>query len=285
MFMNSLIHLLEVTTLILVGVLIIQVSRCYLNFTRMEQAQSKLKESNKSRSLSVRINIASSENKDPVSDVYRKPIAADSEPKSVPVTVLPKKQETSLSDPQPASTSSTRQATSTAQTAPSTHQSTSSIENQNQQEVSQPAASLNGQILNDYIGEFFSEPVQANIEAFRNPVETVTTKLSSAPASQELEEQVSPGVVEKSVSEKDNDEIIVVETHVKKITPVILSDDTLDSESLPILTEMAQASELLGDDSVITVMPENDGGDVSEKVMSDKVVHAMLDEARLVCAS
>ena len=41
------------------------------------------------------------------------------------------------------------------------------------------------------------------------------------------------------------------------------------------------------DDSVITVMSPVKGASVNagENVMSDKVVHAMLDEAKLVCVS
>jgi len=41
------------------------------------------------------------------------------------------------------------------------------------------------------------------------------------------------------------------------------------------------------EDSIITVMPSAAGetGRKTEKVMTDKVVHAMLDEAKLVCAS
>lgn len=45
--------------------------------------------------------------------------------------------------------------------------------------------------------------------------------------------------------------------------------------------------EELEEDSIITVMSSasNEAGSDSEKVMTDKVVHAMLDEAKLVCAS
>ena len=41
----------------------------------------------------------------------------------------------------------------------------------------------------------------------------------------------------------------------------------------------------LEDDLVITVNAESNAGSPSDRVMSDKVVHAMLDEAKLVCVS
>ena len=229
MFMNTLIHFLEGTTLVLVGLLIAQVSRCYLNFVRMEQAQESLAESNCTRTMSIRVNISSTDNCSPApkinvktDELALKELAPKEEPT---VNTL----ETSI---QPKSSESTS----------------------------------NDQILNDYIGEFFSEAVSPDIQAFKHfSVESQASEVEELPS-----------------VEPESDEIIIVESR-STISPVIIDESGFEDEDLPVLTEIATSS--LEDDSIITVAPANTGHQPSENVMSDKVVHAMLDEARLVCAS
>jgi len=95
--------------------------------------------------------------------------------------------------------------------------------------------------------------------------------------------------VQKSLSE---DDYIKVEQEL--LTPVITDPSSLE----PVIIESTRALNVPtlidaisfdeeGDDSVITVTPLSSGqtGEFCDKVMSDKVVHAMLDEANLVCVS
>lgn len=255
MFMNSLIHLFEATTLILVGVLIVQVYRCYLNSTRMERAQSELSQVETSaRRMSVRINISSS--------------SQGASPKPQLLVA--------------------EQDMSSAGTEIVDHCSASaSDKNDDDAPLSSQEANSNGQILNDYIGEFFSEPAQVDIQAYKRPIEQ---EVSSAKETLEPEDLpivqslASSKGLDQLVPESESDEVIVVESQTK-ITPVILDEGVAEPDNLPVLTEMASIEELVEDDSIITVGPESDSSDPSDKVMSDKVVHAMLDEARLVCAS
>lgn len=264
MFMNSLIHLLEVTTLILVGVLIVQVYRCYLNFTRAEQAQGELTQVEATvRSMSVRINISSS-GRTATPSLKQKTDEVLATDFKMPVT----------------------DAETTQLELKSRHAEKLDIDARSQEPALVSKSNLegvnsNGQILNDYIGEFFAEPERADIEAY---------KLESARGGSIDDVPITP--VESSVemseplTDQDKDEVIVVESHCK-IQPVILESDELDLDSLPILTEIAtiEEPEQLEDDSIITVMSQHDNQQSNAKVMSDKVVHAMLDEARLVCVS
>lgn len=93
-------------------------------------------------------------------------------------------------------------------------------------------------LLNDYIGEFFSEPVKAaDIMPFKS---AASESASTVAATTDVEVAQAPGVAEQKELE---------------------------------------------DDLVITVNAESNTGSPSDRVMSDKVVHAMLDEAKLVCVS
>ncbi len=112
----------------------------------------------------------------------------------------------------------------------------------------QPAAQATSTaILNDYIGGFFEAPT-ADITAFRAaaPVAAKTAVEREAPAEQTVAE-----------------------------SPITESMEELE---LPVLSEEI-------DGEIIMVAAEDSDVAESDRVMSDKVVHAMLDEAKLVCAS
>ena len=63
---------------------------------------------------------------------------------------------------------------------------------------------------------------------------------------------------------------------IKTLEAVLVEDD-----AIPTLKELSD----LESESFITVASSNNDSEQSNKVMSDKVVMAMLDEAKLVCAS
>lgn len=106
-------------------------------------------------------------------------------------------------------------------------------------------------LLNDYIGEFFSEPVKAaDIMPFKN-------------SGSELASAVGKPLHSEAV---DLANVATAEVEVAQAPAV-------------------SAQKELEDDLVITVNAESNSGSPSDRVMSDKVVHAMLDEAKLVCVS
>ena len=267
MFMNSLIHLLEAVTLLLVGVLIVQVYRCYLNFNRAAVAQAKV-----GRSFSLQINIPSR---------LAEPRIGSSKSAVLAKTMLEKAM---IAD---ASTADTNDGNGTRfQTKLDAESESSSVSD-----------NANDQILNDYIGGFFAEAVQPDIAAFRNEVSEVpaVSKLETACSKTELSSQSSlneaPALSTYSSDESlHSDEVITVESAASLNDPAIVDDlvDQLDDlsnglESIPVLTNLSHSTE--DDDSVIVVIDERGVSSSSDKIMSDKVVHAMLDEARLVCAS
>lgn len=117
-------------------------------------------------------------------------------------------------------------------------------------------------VLSDYIGAFFTETITVDIEAFK-----------------------ADKVVEKLDHSESSDEII-------EILPILRSSELITGPELiepailsSTVNEARQESE--DDDSVILVMTStsSDASEADDKVMSDKVVHAMLDEARLACVS
>ena len=127
--------------------------------------------------------------------------------------------------------------------------------------------SSTGNILHDYIGEFFIDEAKAvNLDEYKNAevinVKSVgTTKLTTAIIKETKEKE---GNLANNI-ERSN--VLSFEERAD------VSPDTTFSED--------------DDDLVITVMSSSTAlsGVVDDKVMSDKVVHAMLDEAKLVCAS
>ena len=126
-------------------------------------------------------------------------------------------------------------------------------------------------ILHDYIGEFFmdvSAEAVANIDAYKvNKHATVESVI----------------MVEEVIVEEVDAPVRVAENQSEKTggSNVVNFDERSDiSRRLEILVEEE-------DDSVITVMTNSKSAsrNTPENVMSDKVVHAMLDEAKLVCVS
>ena len=279
MFMNSLIHLLEAVTLLLVGVLIVQVYRCYLNFNRAAVAQAKV-----GRSFSLQINIPSR---------LAEPRIGSSKSAVLAKTMLEKAM---ISDASTADTNDGNTAVGNTQSA--VHNGTRfQTKLDAESESSSVSDNANDQILNDYIGGFFAEAVQPDIAAFRNEVSEVpaVSKLETACSKTELSSQSSlneaPALSTYSSDESlHSDEVITVESAASLNDPAIVDDlvDQLDDlsnglESIPVLTNLSHSTE--DDDSVIVVIDERGVSSSSDKIMSDKVVHAMLDEARLVCAS
>jgi hypothetical protein len=125
--------------------------------------------------------------------------------------------------------------------------------------------STSGDILHDYIGEFFldnEDPITAQLKQYQ-----VTEKImveSAEPVSLKAEIIKHNGIQERS-------------SDVVGRSNVLSFDDSLDEKTL------AEDD----DDTVITVMtsPVTNSGAIKGNVMSDKVVHAMLDEAKLACVS
>lgn len=123
-----------------------------------------------------------------------------------------------------------------------------------------------GQILHDYIGEFFVE----NASSLNQLQNRSSLESSVVGSSSKL----------KAAIVNDNDVKIQIEK------PAAAHSNILNFDERP---ETATDKKLMDDeeDSVITVMdaPDITSGICDGNVMSDKVVHAMLDEAKLVCAS
>jgi hypothetical protein len=133
-----------------------------------------------------------------------------------------------------------------------------------------------GNILHDYIGEFFTD-------------ETID------------DETVGDGAIAGELKTYQNAEVINLKSisHAK-LTAEIIKVATEKEVILENLRERSNIFSLEGradvtpditfsqedEDTVITVMTSSNSpaSIVDDKVMSDKVVHAMLDEAKLVCA-
>jgi hypothetical protein len=143
-------------------------------------------------------------------------------------------------------------------------------------------------ILNDYIGEFFAEHQKMDIEPFR---------VSGSQAIKEIQavEKKIKNNVELTSSLKTNENKF--DDEVIKVEPLFIVSDSLsrsgvfdenkfsktleDDAAIPILNELSE----LESDTFITVASINNEIKNGNKIMSDKVVLAMLDEAKLVCAS
>lgn len=136
-----------------------------------------------------------------------------------------------------------------------------------------PQESKPSVILNDYIGEFFSEAESVDIEPYK--AEGPAIEVSSKPCSDSTAQLVG------KISINSEEEFITVES-IKQ--PFIDSSETalnFPEIASPDLKEFSD----IESDSFITVAPVNDEEKENLKVMSDKVVLAMLDEAKLVRAS
>jgi len=130
-------------------------------------------------------------------------------------------------------------------------------------------------ILKSYIGEFFSETQRMNIDSFKVPEMKKPVSMNNS-----LDQETSRSVASDLSIEED---IIKVESmlvndkyDIKTLEAVHIEDD-----AIPALNEFSD----LESEAFITVASVNNDIEHSNKVMSDKVVMAMLDEAKLVCAS
>lgn len=162
-------------------------------------------------------------------------------------------------------------------------------------------------ILNDYIGEFFSESLPVDIDHFRSQpsVNSVKTTLSQSSVAQnteqclEQEANLSSRKLPISDSSRENlpegtnvsnskipdDEIILVSSfnvkHQESESHNAKEGRSLGEDMIPTLRELND----IDTDTIITVDTLSEEQKNNSKVMSDKVVLAMLDEAKLVCAS
>tara|TARA_R110001592_G_scaffold68269_5_gene209151 strand:+ start:907 stop:1611 length:705 start_codon:yes stop_codon:yes gene_type:complete len=135
-------------------------------------------------------------------------------------------------------------------------------------------------ILNDYIGGFFSEPQVMDIEPYR-AAESKKVMLTD----KTLDQQLAPVLASGASELKVDDEIIKVTSRVavpNKVEGVKAQKVfSVEGNKIPTLNEFSD----LEPESFITVASINNDIKNSNKVMSDKVVMAMLDEAKHVCAS
>jgi len=135
-------------------------------------------------------------------------------------------------------------------------------------------------ILNDYIGEFFSEPQVLNIEPYRATEPKNVKSINNLSVS-----KIKSSSTSEIIILKVDDEIIKVEPKALESSDL---ENTTDLKSFPIISDDIPTLNEFSDlesESFITVSSVDDDIKSNNKVMSDKVVIAMLDEARLVCAS
>lgn len=114
-------------------------------------------------------------------------------------------------------------------------------------------------ILNDYIGGFFSEEPSLDLQAY------------------------------KAESEDDRDEVLVdkvAEPAAVSVTQAQLDSFKVPETIEPVLVNPVRVVDLDEEDTFIVVEDENvHCHNSQESVMSDKVVHAMLKEAKMVASS
>ena len=279
--MTMFIHMLEVTTAVLVGLLAFQVYRCYQAYYQSLTLSGVDQESHLAVPATATLLSAL---KTPIetAPLQKMKLKVEQEPNSQP-------------------------------TSP---QSTSSLSENPLSENHRVAPSE--RILNDYIGEFFNEEPKTDIQAFK----TESSLMASVTDAKSMAlDEVSSNILVEQAGLAVNEPILADELEVDAVkreilanieTQKTLSEDEfikVEQELLipenpemsylePVIIESTRALNVptLIDaisfdeeetDSVITVIPlsSSQAGEPSDKVMSDKVVHAMLDEANLVCVS
>ena len=135
--------------------------------------------------------------------------------------------------------------------------------------ISEPSNTTASQILDDYIGGFFDdvEPAQNEIKAFRSADVSETSNFIDAAAENDHVEAIAPAVDLASY----------------KVNP--LKEESIPTLHRPIPESMMTAKFLQQvkelDEEVILVEGDDEPS-MANPVMSDKVVLAMLDEAKLV---
>jgi hypothetical protein len=129
--------------------------------------------------------------------------------------------------------------------------------------VSEAGAS---QILDDYIGGFFNEPAAPEIREFKTVSVTDANKIVSTKAVNEDASQATLDIRSYKAATRDQEDIPVLQARIPE----------------ELLTErfVTQRDELDGE--VIVVEDRQEPGVHGKNVMSDKVVLAMLGEAKLV---
>lgn len=142
-------------------------------------------------------------------------------------------------------------------------------------------------ILNDYIDGFFFEPVKADIKAFRAaPVEREVASVVSA--KKPGDSRVAEAAKKDGMKDTAKDGMHLVGSEVAPMVlaaaVAVLDAETASGHMAEPVDEMALQDDL-EDDLIITVTAESGVEREDDRVMSDKVVHAMLDEAKLICAS
>ena len=138
--------------------------------------------------------------------------------------------------------------------------------------VARTAAVGSETILVDYIGGFFGESAVADIQPYKASSPEPTT--------------VAEHVVEEFLVVPDEFRAVsdtVAGTAANEKDAVVVLDSVSPALLVPVLVDQVMLDE--ADDDTF-IMVETEGTEASSvNVMSDKVVHAMLDEAKLVCVS
>ena len=143
-------------------------------------------------------------------------------------------------------------------TAPATHP-----------DIIEKTYSSSGDILHDYIGEFFLESDSAagiQLKQYQVSEPTKVIPVKSVPL-------ITTAIIQESGVKERRDDI-------ESVSNVLSFDEPSEGLEKKVIVED-------DDDTVITVMNSSEApsGSNGGNVMSDKVVHAMLDEAKLVCVS
>ena len=151
-----------------------------------------------------------------------------------------------------------------------------SVERDSAELDSEAPTSASKAILNDYIGEFFSESVATDLQAYKQTAdESQIAESEDVPvvreiSAEELAEYKVPAEATAKLKEAAND---IEEGAVKSLEPVLLNQvqvvESEEEDDAFIVVESEDATEL----------------NAARDVMSDKVVHAMLKEAKLAYPS
>ena len=236
MFMNSYIHLVEASTLLLVCVLVLKIYYAYSDFYQSKQVSS-------DQSL--------------VSQLDR---------------ILP------LAEKKPSLAFESNKHYSEEKRSV---RASISVPNVKPTEISNAE-----EILNDYIGEFFTETKPTiDIQAYRADV-SETEALNISHQDEIIVMDTLPvGSLDVALNDSvsDNDESIEV---IPVLNTLLLPElePALPVSNVPLLE--SDGKNMSEDDSVITVASTQSSKlKGADNIMSDKVVHAMLDEAKLVCVS
>ncbi len=344
--MNSVIHLIEGTAFLLFCALIFQVYRCYQSYCQAIEAQAakrrKERMSKKAkRSFNIQVNIPSrSTLKLPVDYVDSESKIESSRHASVSGALHARTnalQHNKVTEDYPVSELDSNTESAAAELPLPDNSDAAGISVRD---------SLNDQILNDYIGEFFADSTEnlaANIDAYRvanerapapankardheqaptllrptkiveeeadsghTSLEDLASTLSSldqpAPSLEPQDGRLPSTEIEPAEAEDLSDSIPLLNSVAEDfedaddqrvqldevITVESIDSDVANGKSTQPVASVAPKEPLASDndeDAIIVVGEAEDEQETSKSVMSDKVVHAMLDEAKLICAS